>query len=211
MKRKFVPFARQLRTASTDAERLLWRHVRAHRFEGCKFKRQESIGKYIVDFVCYEVKLIIELDGGQHLENVSDKQRDDWLSLQGFRVLRFWNNDVLSNIEGVLQRVCENLSPTSSKEKRNNKSISPSPRPSPTRGEGEGLQRARITGEGGGENVRPASGEGVGAKRVNLGKSKKSEMSPVHFDKKAQTKDKSPLSLDGTREHLERSRGQGRG
>ncbi|MEK6594600.1 MAG: endonuclease domain-containing protein [Pseudomonadota bacterium] len=181
MKQKLVPFAKQLRSASTDAERALWRHVRAHRLDGCKFKRQETIGKYIVDFICYEAKLIVELDGGQHFENVSDRQRDEWLNAQGFNVLRFWNNEVLTNIEGVLERVRENLSP--------------SPQPSPTRGEGE--------------KRRGISAGGEGGKRANIGKSQKRKKSPLSLDRKARKQGKSPLSLDGTREHLKRSRGVG--
>ena len=123
MTTRLTTFAKQLRRDSSDAERSLWRHLRAHRFQGRKFKRQEAIGSYIVDFVCHEVKLVIELDGGQHAENSRDKNRDAWFGAQGFRVLRFWNNDVLTNMEGVLERIRECLSP--------------SPRPSPTRGEGD--------------------------------------------------------------------------
>jgi|SRR4030042_4730251 very-short-patch-repair endonuclease len=99
-------FARTLRKRSTDAENLLWKHLRAKRLMGLKFRRQEPIGKYIVDFVCHEKKLIIELDGGQHSEEPErDKERDRWFRSEGFRVLRFWNNDVLSQTEEVLEAI----------------------------------------------------------------------------------------------------------
>jgi very-short-patch-repair endonuclease len=84
--------AKALRSNMTEAERRLWR---AHRFRGTKFKRQAMIGKYIVDFVCFEKNLVIEVDGGQHADNETDRLRTRWLENQGFRVLRFWNNDVL--------------------------------------------------------------------------------------------------------------------
>ena len=75
-------FARNMRAAPTDAEATLWRHLRAHRFVGHKFKRQQPIGKYIVDFVCFEAGLIVEADGGQHNVSGSDKLRDDWWTAQ---------------------------------------------------------------------------------------------------------------------------------
>ena len=96
--------ARDLRKNSTDAERLLWRHLKTKQLLGLKFRRQEQIGYYIVDFVCYEALLIVEADGGQHLEGrENDEVRTQWLNSQGFRVLRFWNNDILLNVEGVLE------------------------------------------------------------------------------------------------------------
>lgn len=96
--------ARNLRSKSTDAERVLWRHLRQRQIDGYKFRRQQPIGPYIVDFVCLELKLIIEVDGGQHQEQVDyDDQRTRWLETEGYRVLRFWNNDILNNIDGVLQ------------------------------------------------------------------------------------------------------------
>ena len=107
-------FARNMRAAPTDAEAIIWRQLRAHRFDEHKFKRQQPIGKYIVDFVCFEAKLIVEVDGGQHNGSVSDRSRDDWLGSQGFRVLRFWNNEVLQNLEGVLARILEVLAPSPS-------------------------------------------------------------------------------------------------
>ena len=105
-------FARGMRSAPTDAEAVLWRQLRAHRFAGHKFKRQQPIGNYILDFVCFEAKLVIEVDGGQHMESASDKLRDEWVVSQGFTVLRFWNNEVFQNLEGVLMRILEALPPS---------------------------------------------------------------------------------------------------
>jgi very-short-patch-repair endonuclease len=87
--------ARKLRKQMTDAERRLWYLLRAHRFGGVKFNRRVPIGPYVVDFVCFNRKLIIEADGGQHADSPGDRRRDEWLRGEGFRVLRFWNNDVL--------------------------------------------------------------------------------------------------------------------
>ena len=95
--------ARKLRRNMTDAERALWRLLRDRRMQGWRFRRQEPIECYIVDFVCFEARLIVEVDGGQHADSESDKRRDARLHAQGFRVLRFWNNDVLSNPDGVCQ------------------------------------------------------------------------------------------------------------
>jgi len=96
-------YARKLRNNATDTERLLWRHLRNSQLEGIKFRRQQPIEAYIVDFISFDKKIIIELDGGQHSENVDyDEQRDACLSANGFVVLRFWNNDVIENIEGVM-------------------------------------------------------------------------------------------------------------
>ena len=100
--------SRKLRKNLTEAEKYLWYVLRAENL-GCKFRRQEPIGNYIVDFVCYPKKLIIELDGGQHYENADDKQRDEWLKAEGFTVLRFWNNEVLENREGVVLKIMEHL------------------------------------------------------------------------------------------------------
>jgi len=98
--------AKALRRNLTEAEQRLWYHLRAHRFMGYKFKRQKPIGRYIVDFACLEHRLIIELDGGQHSEQVAyDQQRDAWLRNQGYTVLRFWNNDVMQQLESVLEQI----------------------------------------------------------------------------------------------------------
>jgi very-short-patch-repair endonuclease len=96
--------AKVLRKNFTDTERLLWKYLRAKKLEGCKFRRQEPIGGYIVDFICHEKKIIIEVDGGQHsVEQAKDNERDNWLKEQGYKVLRFWNSEVLTNIEGVVE------------------------------------------------------------------------------------------------------------
>ena len=107
--------AKSLRSNQTDAEMQLWYHLRAHRFMGLKFKRQKPIGAYIVDFVCIERKLILELDGGQHAENVGyDERRTKFLESEGYQVLRFWNNQVLQEMDSVLEviRIEIALSPT---------------------------------------------------------------------------------------------------
>jgi len=105
-----VGFARKLRIKQTDVERLLWRYLRSKRMANLKFRRQEPIGKYIVDFVCFEKKIVIELDGSQHIESNNsekDRERDKWLSNEGFLVLRFWDNDIFKNLEGVLEAIRE--------------------------------------------------------------------------------------------------------
>jgi very-short-patch-repair endonuclease len=100
--RRTTGLARRLRVNQTDAEAKLWRRLRDRQVAGAKFVRQESIGPYICDFACREQKLVIEVDGGQHLEALADLARDRELASRGYRVLRFWNNDVLDNIDGVL-------------------------------------------------------------------------------------------------------------
>ena len=88
----------------TDAEKHLWRYLRHEQIEGCKFRRQTPIDSYIVDFVSFDVMLIIELDGGQHAENVeADQQRTQFLNSRGFKVIRFWNNQVLQETKAVLE------------------------------------------------------------------------------------------------------------
>ena len=99
--------AKRLRKSMTDAERWLWYRLRAHRFEGYKFKRQVPVGPYIVDFACLNHGLVVELDGGQHAESDRDLARDEFLRAKGFRMLRFWNNDALKNSGGDLGRDCE--------------------------------------------------------------------------------------------------------
>jgi very-short-patch-repair endonuclease len=101
-------FARELRADLTDAERRLWYRLRSRRMIGAKFRRQHPIGPYIVDFVCLESRLIIEVDGGQHQERAEyDHWRDRMLRSLGFLVLRFWDNDVLLRTEDVLERIYE--------------------------------------------------------------------------------------------------------
>ncbi|MCR4286846.1 MAG: endonuclease domain-containing protein [Deltaproteobacteria bacterium] len=100
---KITLLARNLRKAPTEAEKLLWRHLRLKQIEGFKFRRQAPVEDYIADFACLEKKLIIEVDGGQHAESDKDIKRDRWFKENGFKVLRFWNSEVLDNTEGVLE------------------------------------------------------------------------------------------------------------
>ena len=98
--------ARSLRLNMTDAERLLWHHLRARRFAGHKFRRQMVIDPYVVDFVCVEARLIVEADSGQHGEQTDyDERRTAYLERCGYRVLRFWNNEILGQAEAVLERI----------------------------------------------------------------------------------------------------------
>jgi very-short-patch-repair endonuclease len=104
--RKAVQRARELRRNPTDTERKLWHHIRDKQIENFRFRRQRPIGKYIVDFICLEANLVIELDGGQHAEQLQyDAARTKYLTAQGLHVLRYWNNDVVQNIEGVLEDI----------------------------------------------------------------------------------------------------------
>ena len=126
-------FARVLRANATDAETTLWRLLRSRRLASMKFRRQVPIGPWIVDFVSFEQRLIVEADGSQHAESKDDKRRDYELSERGFRVLRFWNNDILARSESVMEMIVDFVA------------RSPSPGcapggahpPSPTRGEGK--------------------------------------------------------------------------
>ena len=97
--------ARRLRKHSTDTEGHLWRHLRDKQIEGFKFRRQQPVGTYVVDFVNLEKKVIIELDGGQHALHPGDRIRDEWLRAEGYKVLRFWDNQVFSDLEGVLETI----------------------------------------------------------------------------------------------------------
>ena len=98
--------ARQLRGNPTDAERALWSILRRRQVSGYKFRRQAPIGNYIVDFVCFELRLVIEVDGGHHVESAGyDAARTAWLEGEGFRVIRFWNNQVLQEMEGVREAI----------------------------------------------------------------------------------------------------------
>ena len=101
--------ARFLRRNQTDAEQALWHTLRGRRFEGCKFRRQYPIGPFIADFACISHRLVIELDGGQHAARASDARRDAYLAREGWRVLRFWNNDVLRNRNGVTWSIADAL------------------------------------------------------------------------------------------------------
>jgi very-short-patch-repair endonuclease len=101
--------ARALRRNLTDAERKLWHLLRDRRLAGVKFRRQVPLGPYILDFVCFEHRLVIEVDGGQHAGSVKDGERDARLAFQGFRVVRYWNHEVLTNPEGVLMDLLQHL------------------------------------------------------------------------------------------------------
>ena len=96
--------ARALRTTMPDAERELWSHLRSSQLNGLKFRRQYPMPPYVVDFICIEARLIVELDGSQHSEDV-DRRREAVLKARGFRIVRFWNNDVLGNTEAVLEAI----------------------------------------------------------------------------------------------------------
>lgn len=122
-RRDLLPLAKRMRREPTEAEAKLWTILRAGRLGGFKFKRQEQLGEYIVDFVCFGARLIVEADGGQHAENRNDAVRDAWLTEQGFHVLRFWNSDILSNPDGVGRVILDAAQ-------------SPLPNPSPEVGEG---------------------------------------------------------------------------
>jgi very-short-patch-repair endonuclease len=124
--------ARAMRAAPTDAEKKLWWHLRYRlRVEGTHFRRQVRLGRYIVDFACHNARLVIEIDGGQHAErSVADARRSTFLESEGYRVLRYWNNDVLRNVDGVLEDILSAITTT------------PTPNPSP---------------QGGGEHTEPAA------------------------------------------------------
>ena len=100
-----VPRARVLRRDATEAEKNLWQHLRQPPFKQHHFRRQATIGPYFADFASHQLNLVIELDGGQHFDSASDKTRTRYLEAAGYRVLRFWNNDVIGNIPGVLSAI----------------------------------------------------------------------------------------------------------
>ena len=101
VRRQISPHAARFRRDATDAERRLWAVLRNRQIGGCKFRFQATIGPFVTDFLCVEKMLIVELDGGQHNEEI-DRSRTRFLQDRGYRVLRFWNNDVLENLEGVV-------------------------------------------------------------------------------------------------------------
>jgi very-short-patch-repair endonuclease len=122
--------ARELRRNATDAERKLWYQLRRRQVEGFRFRRQVPLGPYIVDFACLSAKLIVELDGGQHGEDeniAKDAKRTAWLNSQGFRVIRFWNLDVLQNMEGAWDAIAAALAESGA---------TPHPNPPPQGGRG---------------------------------------------------------------------------
>ncbi len=124
--------ARKLRSRMTDAEAKLWFALRDRRFQSFKFRRQVPIGSYVADFVSYTSRLVVEVDGGQHAESRRDAARDRWLAESDFRVMRFWNNEVLSNLEGGLTVLAAELANTPHPSSR----LRSTP-PSPARGEGK--------------------------------------------------------------------------
>ncbi len=121
---KKLDFSRKLRHEQTDAEAALWKLLRSRQFDNYKFRRQHVIGRFIVDFCCLNPRLVIELDGGQHKDNKSyDKRRSEFLEQEGFKVIRFWDNQVLTEMESVVERIYGVLA-----------ALGPHPRPLPTRG-----------------------------------------------------------------------------
>jgi len=122
--------ARTMRKSPTPAEQALWYLLRDRRFSGHKFRRQVPLGPFIADFLSYDAQLIVEADGGQHADNPYDEARTRWLEAQGFRVLRFWNHEILTQRESVADRLFLALANPSPR------SAAPS-RPSPARGEGK--------------------------------------------------------------------------
>jgi len=125
MPRHSVNTAKVLRKRMTNAEHLLGGHLRAHRFVGAKFKRLQPIGPYVADFVCFQSRLVIAVDGGQHQTSKTDQRCDAWFRQQGFRVLRFWNSEVLQQSEAVFERIASTLP------------LSPTPLPQVERGNSE--------------------------------------------------------------------------
>jgi very-short-patch-repair endonuclease len=103
--------AQRLRRELTDAERKLWWALRNRQVEGAKFRRQQPIGPFIADFVCQDSRLIIEADRGEHAECPADERRTAFLESEGYRVLRFWNKDILNNLDGVIRAIADALSP----------------------------------------------------------------------------------------------------
>ncbi|WP_299742705.1 endonuclease domain-containing protein [Devosia sp.] len=102
---KLRGFAKSMRHKPTEAEDRFWQILRHRRLDGHKFRRQHPVGNYILDFVCLSSHLIVELDGSQHADNAYDVARDTYLRAQGFRLLRFWNNDILARPEHILEAV----------------------------------------------------------------------------------------------------------
>jgi len=143
--------ARHLRKNMTEAERCLWRELRYRQIAGCKFRRQPPIGPYIADFVCFEKKLIIELDGGQHAEQIAeDATRTAWFIGQGFTVVRFWNHQVLEELDSVLEAIWRVVT-------------SPHPNPPPQGGREKDTPHPNPPPQGGREKkALPPGGGGLG-------------------------------------------------
>lgn len=158
--------ARALRRRMTEAEKHLWFHLRGHRLGDYKFRKQAPIGRYVADFVCLAERLVVEVDGGGHqLQTSADQVRDRWLNANGYRVLRFWNNDVLGNIEAVLTAIVSELGA----------GAGPLPSPPPLRGRVQEGARASSPspeagkGRGGGNGSEPGSRTSFRAGESNHG------------------------------------------
>jgi len=123
------PHARRLRKEATDVERLLWSVLRNRQLDNHKFRFQATIGPFVVDFLCAEKRLIVELDGGQHSEDV-DRERTAYLEKAGYSLIRFWNSDLTQNLDGVLEAIRLKLSALPAAQH------APSPNPLPQAGEG---------------------------------------------------------------------------
>jgi very-short-patch-repair endonuclease len=104
-----VDWARVLRRDRTEAERVLWGLLRSRRLGGAKFRRQHPVGPFIADFACVAAMLVVEADGGQHVDSETDVRRTEWLRGRGWRVMRFWNNQILESPEGVLEAIAREL------------------------------------------------------------------------------------------------------
>jgi very-short-patch-repair endonuclease len=130
--------AKQMRSEPAETEHRLWQILRAKRFGDWKFRRQARIGRYTPDFVCHRAKLIVEVDGGHHSPE-KDRARDEWLGSHGFRILRFWDNDIFTNEEGVLTVIASALEASAAASSHDGRT--PLPNPSPTRGEGQEEKR----------------------------------------------------------------------
>ena len=118
--------ARELRQQATDAERMLWKYLRAHRLAGYKFRRQVVIEPYIVDFLCLEAMLVVEADGGQHLEQAADDlKRSIFLESLGYKVIRFWNHEVLRDTQTVLEQIHSSLIEARSRRERGQDRMQP--------------------------------------------------------------------------------------
>jgi len=139
--------ARALRARMTDAERKLWFALRDRRFANFKFRRQVPVGPFIADFICYTTRVVVEVDGGQHADSSIDDRRDRWFAANDFLVLRFWNNDVLRNLEGVLTSILDTL-----RERTPHPARAARGRLSPARGEGNAAR--------GSGNAPPRAGVG---------------------------------------------------
>jgi very-short-patch-repair endonuclease len=132
VRRQISPYAARLRRERTDAEDRFWQAVRNRQLDGFKIRFQHSIGRFVVDFACIEARLIVEIDGGQHSEE-KDASRTAFLKGEGYRVIRFWNNDVLTNLAGVLEAVHTELVAGVEEEEKKKKTLT---QPSPASGRG---------------------------------------------------------------------------